>query len=341
MVNVRVEMLKTVVYGAGAIGSVLGARLHRAEKDVVLVARPAHVNAINEKGLRIFGIEDYVVEVAASSDPSAVKDTNLVFLTVKTQDTKTAVEEFSPYLEDSAYVVSLQNGVRNPEIISSIVGEERTVPGVVRFMASYLKPGEVEYTWKGNCIIGEMDGAITDRIERIAEYVSSAVETRTSTNIEGEMWTKLILNLINIPLALTGMSFPFGFRDEYIRLITESAWSEGVDVARAARIKADYQDLEMWLGLLKDEARRNAWMSQLSPDIKVHPSTHQALVRGSTDESDYLTGEIIRLGVEVGVETPVNTLLMQKIQDTLRSGSIEYVEPADLWRMIEDAKSTH
>lgn len=334
------EKLKSVVYGAGAIGSVLGASLYRAGRDVKLVARPSHVNAINEKGLRIFGIEKYVSKVPASSDPSVVKGTDLVFLTVKTQDTKTAVEEFSQYLEDSAHVVSLQNGFRNPEIVASIVGEEQVVPGVVRFMASYLKPGEVEYTWKGNCIIGEMDGRITDRIKRIAEYVTPAVETRTSTNIEGEMWTKLILNLINIPLALTGMSFPFGFRDEHLRLITESAWSEGYAVVKAAGIKADFQDLATWIGLLKDEARRNTWLSQLSPDIRVHPSTHQGLVRGSTDESDYLTGEIIRLGAQVGTETPVNALLMQKIQDVLQSDSIEYAESKDLWRDIEATKST-
>ena len=229
-VNLRVEMLKSVVYGAGAIGSVLGARLHQAERDVVLVARPNHVNAINEKGLSVSGIEEYVVKVPASSDPSVVKNADLVFLTVKTQDTKTAVEELYPYLQDSASVVSLQNGVRNPEIIASIVGEDMVVPGVVRFMASYLKPGEVEYTWKGNCIIGESSGVVTDRIKRISEYVSPAVETRTSTNIEGEMWTKLILNLINIPLALTDMTFPFGFRDRHLRLITEAAWSEGYNV---------------------------------------------------------------------------------------------------------------
>jgi 2-dehydropantoate 2-reductase len=333
-------MLKSVVYGAGAIGSVLGARLNRAGRDVTLVARPSHVNAINEKGLRIFGIEEYVVEVAASSAASVVEGADLVFLTVKTQDTKTAVEEFSPYLEDPAYVVSLQNGVRNPEIIASIIGEEMVVPGVVRFMASYLKPGEVEHTWEGNCIIGELDGAVTDRIKRISEYVSPAIETHPSTNIEGEMWTKLILNLINIPLALTGMSFPFGFRDEHLRLITESAWSEGYAVVKAAGIKADFQDLDIWLGLLKDEARRNGWLSQLSPDIRVHPSTHQGLVRGSTDESDYLTGEIIRLGAQVGTETPVNTLLMQKIRDVLQGSSIEYVESQALWREIEGAKST-
>ncbi|MHA1936529.1 MAG: ketopantoate reductase family protein [Candidatus Thorarchaeota archaeon] len=132
--------MRSVVYGAGAIGSVLGARLHRAERNVTLVAR----NRINQKGLRVSGIEEYVVNVDATSESSIVEGADLVFLTVKTQDTKTAVEEFSPYLEDSASVVSLQNGLQNPAIIASIIGEERVVPGVVRFMASYLKPGEVE-----------------------------------------------------------------------------------------------------------------------------------------------------------------------------------------------------
>jgi 2-dehydropantoate 2-reductase len=266
-----------------------------------------------------------------------VEGADLVFLTVKTQDTKTAVEEFSPYLEDSASVVSMQNGVQNPEIIASIIGEERVVPGVVRFMASYLKPGEVEYTWKGNCIIGETNGVISDRIKQISEYLFPAIQTDSSVNIEGDMWTKLILNLINIPLALTGISFPFGFNDKYVRLITEAAWSEGIEVVKAAGIKADYQDLNTWLGLLKDDARRNAWMSQLSPDTRVHPSTHQSLVRGSTDESDYLAGEIIRLGERIGTRTPVNIALIQELRHIMQGDSIEYMQPEKLWQIIEDS----
>ncbi|MHA2230424.1 MAG: ketopantoate reductase family protein [Candidatus Thorarchaeota archaeon] len=331
--------MRSVVYGAGAIGSVLGARLHRAERNVTLVARPNHANRINQKGLRVSGIEEYVVNVNATSESSIVEGADIVFLTVKTQDTKTAVEEFSPYLEDYASVVSLQNGLQNPEIITSIIGEERVVPGVVRFMASYLKPGEVEYTWKGNCIIGEMNGVITDRIKRISGYLSSAIETHSSNNIEGDMWTKLILNLINIPLALTGISFPFGFKDKYVRLITEAAWSEGIAVVKAAEIRADYQDLNTWLGLLKDDARRNAWMSQLSPDIRVHPSTHQSLVRGSTDESDYLAGEIVRLGERIGMKTPVNIALIQELRHILQGDSIEYMLPEKLWQIIEDSLS--
>ncbi len=329
--------MKSVVYGAGAIGSVLGAKLHRAGQDVVLVARPNHVNAINENGLRVLGIEEYVVDVAASVSPETVKGADIVFLTVKTQDTRDAVEEFAPHLGDSTPVVSLQNGVQNPEIMSAIIGKERVIPGVVRFMASYLKTGEVEHTWDGNCIIGELSGVITDRIKRVSEYLSSAIETHSSTNIEGELWTKLILNLINIPLALTGLSFPFGFRDKHLRLITESAWSEGYAVVKAAGIKADYRDLDMWIGLIKDESKLNPFLSQLPPDTRVHPSTHQSLVRGSTDESDYLTGEIIRLGERIGMETPVNTVLMKEIQNVMQGDALEYMQPEDLWQIIEDS----
>ncbi|MFW9964722.1 MAG: ketopantoate reductase family protein [Candidatus Sifarchaeia archaeon] len=169
--------------------------------------------------------------------------------------------------------------------------------------------------------------------------MSSAIQTDSSVNIEGDMWTKLILNLINIPLALTGISFPFGFKDKHVRFITEAAWSEGFDVVKAAGIKADFQDLDSWIGLLKDKSRLNAWLSQLSSNIRVHPSTHQSLVRGSTDESDYLTGELVRLGERIGMKTPVNIALMQELRRTMQGDSFEYMQPENLWQIIEDTLS--
>ena len=128
-----VGTLRSVVYGAGAIGSVLGAQLHKTGRMVNLLARPDHASAIEERGLKVSGIVDYTVRIDTSIISSTVKDADIVFLTVKTQDTKRAVEEFAPYLGESTLVVSLQNGVRNSEIISDIIGETRVIPGVVRF----------------------------------------------------------------------------------------------------------------------------------------------------------------------------------------------------------------
>jgi 2-dehydropantoate 2-reductase len=298
------------------------------------------VRAIEEKGLRVSGIEEYSVDIAAFANPSTVDSADVVFLTVKTQDTKSAVGEFAPYLGESTPVVSLQNGVRNPDLISGIVGEQRVIPGVVRFMASYLQPGEIEHTWEGQCIIGERNGEITERIEQISKYMKTAVETEVSENIEGELWAKLIINLINIPLAVTGCSFPFGLKDRYLRKVVVKTWNEGRDVLEAAGITATYRVLDLLTETFKDDTATEAWLNQQSPDIRVHPSTHQSLVRGSTDESDYITGEIIRLGEQIGMRTPANTLLMQKLQDLRQRSSIEYLTPETLLQAFEDADSS-
>ena len=109
--------MRSVVFGAGAIGSLLGATLCRAGHDVVLVARPNHVNMIQEHGLKITGLEDFTIRIEATTESSVVKEADVVLLTVKSQDTRQAVEEFSSYLGKSIPVVSLQNGIRNPNFI--------------------------------------------------------------------------------------------------------------------------------------------------------------------------------------------------------------------------------
>ncbi|MHA1909999.1 MAG: ketopantoate reductase family protein, partial [Candidatus Thorarchaeota archaeon] len=156
-----------MVYGAGAIGSILGATIQKAGHEVILLARQNHVKAIRDSGLRVKGLEEFTTGIDATTEPNCVKEADVVFLTVKTQDTKQAVKEFAPYLGESTPVVSLQNGIRNPEFISELIDRGRVIPGVVRFTASYLQPGEIEYTRAGNCIIGELDGKVTNRIEKI------------------------------------------------------------------------------------------------------------------------------------------------------------------------------
>ena len=328
--------MKSVIYGAGAIGSVLGARLFRAGKHVTLVARPNHVAAIEHRGLKIMGIEEYTVHIPASTDPSIVKSADLIFVTVKAQDTETAVKEFTPFLNDSAIVISLQNGVRNPDIIASIIGEERTIPGIVRLSATYLRPGEVIHTYDGICIIGERTGIVTERIEQICEYMAAGVPTRISINIEAELWGKLVLNLLNVPFALTGLPFPKGFEDKYLRLITVEALKEGITILEAAGIEAEYHNLKPFLELLEDDKKTAEWLAQ-EPSTKYlrFVSTHQSLIRGRPGESDLLTGEIVRLGEKIGMRTPINSYLVYQIQELKKKTPIEYIVPQDLWLALK------
>ncbi|MFW9910581.1 MAG: ketopantoate reductase family protein, partial [Candidatus Thorarchaeota archaeon] len=332
--------MKSVVYGAGAIGSILGATLRNAGHEVVLVARPKHVIAIREHGLEVKGVEEFTIEIDATTEPDCVEEADIVFLTVKTQDTKQAVEEFSSHLGKSTPVVSLQNGIRNPEFISEIIGKERVIPGVVRFTASYLQPGVIEYTRTGPCIIGRFDGEKTSRMKKICEYMSSGIMTEVSTNIEGDMWAKLVLNLINLPMTLTGLGFPRGLKNRYFQQCLIATWEEGHNVVKESGIKPTYRILDQLIRVLKDDSLFEAWFDQERNSIETYPSTLQSLIRGSSDESEYLTGEIIRLGEEIGLVTPVNSLLMRKFQGMTETGIIEYIPAEKLWGSIAEVLSS-
>ena len=333
-------MVKAVVYGAGAVGSLLGAILHRAGHNVLLVARQNHVDMIQEHGLKIKGLEDFTIRINATTDSSSVEGADVVFLTVKTQDTTLAVEEFSPHLGKSTPVVSLQNGIRNPMLISEVIGTKRVIPGVVRFTASYLKPGETEYTRRGNCIIGELDGKETERIKKLCDYMSSGITTDISTNIEGDLWAKLVLNLMNLPLTLTGSGFPTGLKNKHLRQILVATWDEGRNVVKTSGIEPSYQVLDQLMAILSNDAFFEAWMKQERDSLDFIPSTYQSLRRGTSSEEEFLTGEILRLGEKSGLATPVNSLLMQKLQNMIKSGKIEPIPPENLWASISDAKSS-
>ncbi|MFW9795366.1 MAG: ketopantoate reductase family protein, partial [Candidatus Thorarchaeota archaeon] len=293
-----------------------------------------------EHGLKVKGLEDFTIRINATTDSSCVEGADVVFLTVKTQDTTLAVEEFSPHLGKSTPVVSLQNGIRNPMLISKVIGTERVIPGVVRFTASYLKPGEIEYTRKGICIIGELDGNETERIKRLCDYMSSGITTDISTDIEGDLWAKLVLNLMNLPLTLTGSGFPQGLNNKHLRQILVATWNEGRNVVKASGIEPNYRVLDQLIGVLSNDAFFEAWMKQEEDSLDFLPSTYQSLLRGTSSEEEFLTGEILYLGNKSGLATPVNSLLMQKLENMIQSGNIKPIPPETLWKSIDDVKSS-
>ena len=332
--------MKAVVYGAGAIGSLLGAILHKAGHDVALVARQNHVNMIREHGLKVKGLEEFIIEINATTEPSCIDGADVVFLTVKTQDTTRAVEEFSSYLGTSTPVVSLQNGIRNPKLISELIGPTRVIPGVVRFTASYLTPGEIEYTRKGNCIIGELDGKETERIKQLCDYMSSGITTEISTNIESDLWAKLVLNLMNLPLALTGSGFPKSLQNKHLRQILVASWDEGRNVVKESGIEPNYRVLDQLMAVFSNDALFESWMKQEIDSHDFISSTYQSLLRGTSIEEEFLTGEILSLGEKYGIATPVSSLLMQKLQNMMHSGNIEPISPETLWNSIDIVKSS-
>ena len=296
---------RVAVMGAGAVGSYFGGMLARAGTPVTLLGRRAHVEAIARNGLFIDSLNfQERVAVAASTQPDAARDAELVLFCVKTLDTEAAARLLAPHLVPGALLLSLQNGVDNAGRIRAATGTE-AVPAVVYVAASLPAPGRVKHAGRGDLVIGRPGrnsagrGAGGDDLERVAAiFARAGVPCRISENIEGELWAKLVWNCAgNAATALARASYGQVARNDHSRHVLLAAAKEVLEVARAAGVQLPPMDL-VGAGL------------KLAQELgAATSSTAQDLVRGRRTEIDALNGFVARRGAELGVPTPVNHTL--------------------------------
>ena len=223
--------MKLLIWGAGAIGGTVGAYLMRAGHDVAFVDIAAeHVAAINESGLRITGpINEFRVSATARLPEEMSGQYEFILLCAKSQHTRAAVESLAPYLADDGCVVSLQNGL-NELTIAEAVGRERTVGAFVNFSADYHAPGEILYGGRGAVVIGEMDGADTNRARRLVVALRDFdADAMFTDNIFGYLWGKEAYGAMLFVSALTHESISdalsdLRYRPVYIRAAQEILW---------------------------------------------------------------------------------------------------------------------
>ena len=164
--------MKIGIMGAGSLGTIIGALITEGGEDVDLIdINQAHVDALNSSGAKLTGFINKTVKVKAVTPSELTELYDLVFLLTKQVYTKESLEQLSPYLHEESIVCTLQNGV--PEgLVSSIVGAERTIGGVVGFGATWKGPGESELTTEWDAVrkyafdIGEINGELTPRSEK-------------------------------------------------------------------------------------------------------------------------------------------------------------------------------
>jgi len=190
--------MQCVIVGAGAIGGTIGAYLARAGHDVVFVDTVTeHVQAIQRDGLQIEGREEFRVRVPAVTPGDlgtvfAGAGPEVVMLAVKAMHTAEALEPVVPLLGTESYVVSLQNGL-NERVIAARIGAAKTVGAFLNFGSDYLGPGRVLYGGPGALYLGELDGRITPRLDRLGTALREAFlpNTTLTDNIWGYLWGKL------------------------------------------------------------------------------------------------------------------------------------------------------
>jgi 2-dehydropantoate 2-reductase len=195
------------VFGAGAIGGTVGAHMVRGGESVLFVDREVeHVRAMREQGLTIRGFaETFTVQVEATT-PDALPDRlETVLLACKAPATEEAVRSFADRLRPDGCVVSLQYGMNELQI-ARIVGEQRTIGAFVNFSADYLEPGLIHFGGRGAFYIGELDGSVSPRIEKLRQALGHWGNVQVTDNIWGFLWGKQAYGAMLFATALTNES---------------------------------------------------------------------------------------------------------------------------------------
>jgi 2-dehydropantoate 2-reductase len=288
--------VRFVVYGAGAIGGVIGARLFQGGHDVTLIARGAHYEAIRDRGLRLETPDESVtLPIPVAARPAEVKfaEGDAVLLAMKTQDTAAALAELSAAAPPDIVVVSAQNGVENERL--ALRSFPRVYGVCVVLPGTFLEPGVVEASMApvtGSLDVGRYPHGDDETAAALAAaFRGSSFESEARADVMRYKYGKLLGNLGN---AVQVVIAPGEAGREAVRLARE----EGAAVLRAAGI--DTAEVATIDGRIRPVGGRE----------RLGGSSYQSLQRGTgTIETDYLNGEIVLLGREHGVPTPVNELL--------------------------------
>lgn len=305
--------MRYVIYGAGAVGGCIGARLFERGHEIVLIARGSHLDAMRRHGLVVRTPDSAsALPIPAVGHPSEIewRSDDVVLLSVKSQHTVGALNDLRAEAAANVPVVCAQNGVANERMALRRFSQVYAM--MVMLPATHMQPGEVAMYASPvggildmGCYPTEID-ALVERV--VSDLTAADFDSRADAAVMRRKYAKLIENLANAVQALCGLEANAG---DLVRAVR----AEGARVLRAANIDFATEG-EM-------DARRAQMMGGLRP-IEGQArggSTWQSLARGAGSiETDYLNGEIALIGTEHGVPTPYNRMLQRASAEAVRDG---------------------
>jgi 2-dehydropantoate 2-reductase len=285
------------------MGGFFGGILARGKKDVTFIARGAHLEAMRSKGLavksEVFG--DFAVPVKATDDPREVGPVDLVLFCVKTYDLEAAAEQARTLLGGDTLLIPVQNGIEVPDQLARLLGEEHVLGGLTYVASSIESPGTVVQRSKtGELIFGELRGGKSPRTERIQKAMRKAgLDVTLDVDIRRKMWEKFIV-VCATGGGLALLRQPFGpvFASPEASQLLRETMGEVYAIARASGIDLPNETVDRVFEFLKENMNPLA-KSSMSRD----------LLAGRRLELEYLNGAAVRLGRELGVETPINFVI--------------------------------
>ena len=323
--------MRSAIYGAGSLGTVMGAFLAKNGAPVDLVNRNrAHVDALKENGARITGTVGMTVPVTALLPEEMTGRYDVIFLMTKQLNNRETVTFLKDYLADDGVIITLQNGIPE-DSVAEIVGWERTIGVTVEWGATLDAPGECRLTSDPDSLsfhMGRMPEIPEDRLNEVKELLEHMCPVEIEDNLPGARWSKLLINATFSGLG-TVMGGTFGdvTSDPQARELAVRCMKEVIDVGRAAGVTfapvqgKDIVGLFYWSNPMKKAIAKLILPVAMKKHAAIEPSMLQDLKKGKPCEIDAINGVVCERGRRHGIPTPVSDRIVEivhEIQDGKR-----------------------
>lgn len=289
--------MRIAVMGTGAVGGYFGAKLAAAGDDVVFIARRRHLPGLRCNGLRIesYNGDLHVRNGLFTDSPADAGVVDLVLFCVKSYDTTEAAAALAPMISKQTAILSLQNGIDNPDKIAGFWGTERTLAGVVYIGAQVSAPGVIQHSSGGKIVLGPISGHPGDTADKVEQGLSrAAIPCAISAAIEQVQWAKLLWNAPFCAISCLTRST--------VREIVESEalTNLALDCMKEVQAAARTRGIDLKTELFDQTLAFSRGLG----DFKT--SMRQDLEAGKPLEYDALNGFVMRLLERAGEQAPIN-----------------------------------
>ena len=325
-------MSRNAIYGAGSLGTVLGAFITKNGGQVDLINRnKAHVNILNEKGAHIIGTVDMTVPVKAITPDEMEGKYDVIVLLTKQLFNKDVVTMLKEFLSDDGVIVTLQNGIPEPGI-AEIVGANHTMGCAVEWGAALIEPGVCELTSETDSLsfhMGKLEGITDAQFKMVKDLLELMCPVHEEENLMGARWSKLLINATFSGLGtVAGGVFGDVSEDKEGKKIAIRCMKECIDVGHAAGVEfAPVQGKNITALFYYTNPIKRAIGQLLIPiAMKKHrliePSMLQDIKHGKPCEVDAINGVVCEFGKKYGVKTPINDRIVEVIKK-IQAGELE------------------
>lgn len=312
---------KMAIYGAGSLGTILGAYITKSGKQIDLINRNReHIEGLRQHGAQIRGTVHFDVPVNALYPEEMNGTYDIIFLLTKQQDNDSVVRFLKPFLSEDGVLVSMQNGLPEPAI-ANIIGKERTVGCAIAWGATLLGKGASELTSDPDSLsfsLGAFDP--TEKLNLIKEVLNSMGTVVIEDNFMGARWSKLLINCAFSGLStVLGCTFGTAAADTRPRRYLQKLIKECIDVAAAANIRIEpvqgknIASLMDYHGIIKQKAAFLLIPLLIRKHRFLKASMLQDLEQGKKTEVDAINGVVSAFGKKYSVSTPCNDLVVSLI----------------------------